>query len=438
MLAKLRARLKELVGEITTMSALAELSAEQMAALTKALEESKQVEAQIKALVEAEQLLARAGQPADQSLNTGVGATVPAAVKQPATTEEKIGVMVFCMAKAYREDGAKGAKATFKAMEEAGYGSIAKEYATAQRALNASSPAAGGVLIPETMANEIVPILRPASTFLRGDPRRVPMANGSYKLPAAASGATSGWRGEGKAIQASQPTFKEINLTTKFLDSLVPLTNQLQRWSLPDVSSWVRADMAASIGTELDRAAYFGSGTVNEPLGLFKITGIGAIAATGGLTPTVAQIETGCLALELGMMNRNVPVEDAAWRMSPRVFGYLSNLRDGNGNRYFPELQNANPTFRNKPVLFSTQIPINGGGTTDESTIALVRFADVMLGEGIGLSFAVSTEATYVKNGVTVSAFQNDLTLIKASMEADVDIRYLESVQTLTGVRWGA
>ena len=40
--------------------------------------------------------------------------------------------------------------------------------------------------------------------------------------------------------------------------------------------------------------------------------------------------------------------------------------------------------------------------------------------------------------GTAVSAFQNDLTYIKASVEADFDMRYLEAVSKITGVRWGA
>lgn len=434
MLAKLRARLKELLGVLKALTEKAELTAEELKTLTDSSKEATEVEAQITQLEAAEAIIARGGRPADQQIGAD---TVAATVKQPTTASEKIGVMVFCMAKVHKDTGMRGPAATFDQMDKMGYGAVAKEFAKV-RALNSSSPAAGGVLVPDDMSSEIIPILRPRSTFLAGGPRPTPLVNGSYKLPAAASGATSGWRGEGRPISASQPTFKDINLTAKFLDSLVPLTNQLIRWSLPDVKAWVEQDMADSMGAELDRAAYFGSGTINEPLGVLNIPGVGSTAALGGLTPTVAQIETGCLALELGMMNKNVDVTRAAWRMSPRVFGYLSNLRDANGNRYFPELQDANPRFRNKPVMFTTQFPINGGGTTDESTIALIKFDDILYGESSGLSFAVSTEATYVKNGVTVSAFQNDLTLIKASLETDVDMRYLESVQKLTNVRWGA
>ncbi|TCU34155.1 phage major capsid protein [Rhizobium azibense] len=436
-LAQLRARLKELAGEIDVLTKKDTISAEDLTQIDAKTKELEEVEKNIEILQRADAARVRSAAPADAHITERT--TVPAAVTQKMTTAEKIGTMVFCMAKTYKDDGARGAKATFKAMEEVGYGEVAKEFAGAQaRALNSGSASAGGVLLPEEMSSEIIDILRPSTTFLRGGPRRISLAAGAYKLSAAASGATANWRGEGEAIETSQPTFKDINLTAKFLDAMVPLTNQLIRWSLADVRQWVERDMSLEMGTKLDYAAYFGSGTAHMPLGITKIPGVFSVAAQGGLTPTIAQIETAARAAELAMEGKNLPMMSTAWVMAPRSRTYLADLRDGNGNRYFPELQGDNPRWRGRPVLSTTQVSIVGGGTTDESSIMLVNFDDVLYGEGAGISFGVSTEATYVKNGVTVSAFQNDLTLIKASLEADVDMRYLEAVSVISGVRWGA
>lgn len=439
-LTALQARLKELTGELDTLMAKdAVVEADQSAhfdAISTKTSEMETLEKQIETLQKAEAAKARMAKPADAPIEER---SVPAQVKKELSTSEKIGVMVFSMAKTYREEGAKGAKATFKAMDEAGYGSVASEFAGAQqRALNSGSASAGGVLVPEEMSSEIIDILRPRTTFLQGNPRRVSLASGSYKLPAAATGATATWRGEGQPIQVSQPTFKDINLTAKFLDAMVPLTNQLIRWSLPDVRSWVERDMAMEMGTKLDLAAYFGSGGAHTPTGITKIAGITRFGALGGTTPTVAQIEEAARTAELSMEGRNLAMTNAAWVMAPRTKKFLGDLRDANGNRYYPELHNANPVWRGYPVRSTTQVGIVGGGTTDESEILLVNFDDVFFGEGAGLSFGVSTEATYVNNGQTVSAFQNDLTIIKASLEADVDLRYLEAVAVVEGVRWGA
>ncbi len=438
-LAQLRARLKALTGELDVLTTKDSMTAEDISAIEAKTIEIEEVEKSIGILEKAEATKARSAQPANAPASSQER-TVPAQVKRELSTAEKIGTMVFCMAKTYKEDGARGAKATFKTMDEAGYGEVAKEFASAQqRAVNSGSASAGGVLVPEEMSSEIIDILRPATTFLRGNPRRISLAGGSYKLAAAASGATANWRGEGKPIQVSQPTFKDINLTAKFLDSMVPLTNQLIRWSLADAKAWVERDMSLEMGTKLDYGAYFGAGTQHTPLGITKIPGVTRFAAEGGLTPTIQQIETGARKAELAMEGKNLPMMGAAWVMAPRTRTYLADLRDGNGNRYFPELQGTVPTWRGRPVLSTTQVGIIGGVNTDETEILLVNFDDILYGEGAGISFGVSTEATYVNAaGQTVSAFQNDLTLIKASLEADVDMRYTEAVSVIEGVRWGA
>lgn len=438
MLAKLQARLKAIAGELDILLQKDALSAEEMASMETLTAESETVETQIKSLERAEQIRSRSAQPAHTSLDNNGQASVPATVKDDFTAAEKIGYMAVAVVKA-KQDGATSPRAVMKVLDDAGYGFLAREFDVKAKALNASSQTAGGIFVPDEISNEIVELLRPVSTFLRGDPRRVTFDRGNFHLPAAASGAIAYWRGEGQRIPPSQPTFKDINLSAKLLGSLVPITEQLLRWSRVDIRNWVEGDMAMAMATEVDRAAYFGSGTVNQPQGILNIKGVGEVVASGGANPTVANIETDASKLELNQMMTNLPQNRLAWVMSPRTMIFLQNLRDGNGNRYFPELQLTTPTFRNKPVLLTTTFGVNMGVGTDESVVALINFGDVFYGESRALSFAVSNEATYINNqGNTVSAFQNELMLIRATTEVDVGLRYLQAVQKLTGVRWGA
>ena len=438
MLAILKARLKDLVGEIKALTDKADMTAEDFAGLETKTAEVEEIEKKIDALTKAEALQARAALPADTPLPS---ATAPAQVKKDLTTVEKVGVMVFSMAKAQKIHKIATPTLTFQMMKDAGYEAIAREFSFAtERALNSGSASAGGVLLPDEMSSDIIDILRPTTTFLRGGPSRISLARGAYHLPAAASGATANWRGEGQAIQLSQPTFKDINLVAKFLDAMVPMTNQLIRWSLADVRGWVERDMANKMSVALDYAAYFGTGGVNTPLGITLVPGITRNAATGGTSPTVAQIESDARIAELSMEGRNLLMTNAAWVMAPRTVAYLADLRgSGTDHKIFPDMSGANPMWRGRPVLKTTQVSITGGATTDESEILLVNFDDVLFGESAGMSFDVTTQGAYVNaSGATVSAFQNDLTVIKCSMEADVGLRYLEAVAVIESVRWGA
>lgn len=440
MLAKLKARLKELTGELSVLMAKDDMTSDELAKVGETTTAIEGCEKQIEDLERGEAARARSAVPATQEISRDVP-TIFAAPKKDLTAIQKVGFAVIAMTKAYVETGAKGSLAAMKELDDAGYGSVAREFdlGNRQRALNASSATAGGLFVPTDISDELIDLLRPQTTFLRAQPRRVMFDNGNFSIPAAATGSTAYWRGEGQRINVSQPSFRDINMSAKLLGALVPMTAQLLRWSRIDIEDWVQRDMAQALGQEIDRAAYFGAGTVNEPLGIATIPGVGHISATAaGASPTAATIETLVSKLELAMDNTNLPQDRAAWIMAPRTVKYLQNLRDGNGNLYYPSMQGLNPVFRDFPVFKTTQVGITGGVGTNESQIMLINFGDVYFGESRALTFAVSDTASYVKNGQTVSAFQNELALIRATTEVDVGLKYLEAVQVLDNVLWGS
>ena len=60
-----------------------------------------------------------------------------------------------------------------------------------------------------------------------------------------------------------------------------------------------------------------------------------------------------------------------------------------------------------------------------------------MILDSMQLELAVSREGSYVdSNGSTISAFQNDQTLIRAITEHDFQVRHDQSVAIIQGVKW--
>lgn len=433
LLEVLRARLKTIAGEIETIGQKDTLTAEELKSLTDKTAELAEVEKQVEAAIAAEQAVARNAAPA----NAPVG-SVPAAVEQKLTAGEKIGVVCMGMVHALKRDGTRGDRATYKALEEIGFGNVAREFSAAQRSVNSANASAGGILVPETMSAELIDILRPNTTFLQGGPQVIPMPNGTYKMPAAAGGATASYRGETKPAAVVSPTFKSISMSAKLLASIVPLSNQILRWSLPNVRSWAERDLSLAMATKMDHAAYFGSGLEDTPLGLTNIPGTKSVTAYNSTTPTVAQIDTSARSLETLMFATNLPQGGAKWLMSMRTFLYLSDLRDGNGNHQYPSLHLANPTWRGRPIMVTNQISDVGGGSANESKILLVVFSHVLFGDAMSVQLAVSDTAYVVNGSDTINAFQDDMTLIRAQAEHDFDVKYLEAVGQLTAVKWGA
>lgn len=446
-LEELRKRLKDLSEALPALIAKAEAETAgdaEIADLDKATAEIETLEKTLASRQKAEDVRARLAKAAetpvtDKDDDADDEYRAEPEVKKDLKIEEKVGLVMMGMCKALRDDGYAGERQTMKAIQDLGYAKFANIFDRAKKkALNSTTASQGGVLLPENMASEIIPLLYPTTSFLRGNPRRIPMPNGTYKQPKGATGASASYRGESKLMAVSQATMSEVNMSAKLLAGITTITDQLLRWSLPDAAAFAREDLAMAMGTTMDSAMYFGDGTDYTPLGLLNMPGGFSVAAANSTTPTVAQIEADAKKLELSMINVNLPMTGAAWVMAPRTLLYMQDLRDGNGNRLFPELQGTSPRFRNKPVLETTQFPINLGGGTNESYIALIAFGHIMYGDSMAMQFKITREASVVNGATTINTWQDGVMAMAMEWEHDVGRRYVEAVAQLTAVKWGA
>src|SRR5690606_10629433 len=177
---------------------------------------------------------------------------------------------------------------------------------------------------------------------------------------------------EATDIAVEQQTFREVTLSAKKLSVIVPASNELLNWSVGDMESFIQDDMRGALGELMDLNLLRGTGLSNTPLGITKINGVTSFAAITSGT-AINNIEATLAKAETAMRNKKVMGRRAAWVMAPRTRIYLSGLRDGNGNRVYPEIQfgpdAGGPRLRGKPVYETTQIPINLGTSGDETDI---------------------------------------------------------------------
>lgn len=302
---------------------------------------------------------------------------------------------------------------------------------------NMGSGAAGGFLVAEDVSSDIVELLRPASVVMGMSPMVVPMPNGNLTMNRIATGSTSSYIGEQQDVPATGVQFGQFKLSAKKLAALIPLSNDLLRTASTQVDRIVRDDVVMSTALRMDLAFIRGAGTEHSPRGLrFLLLGTAfeasnILAANG--TVNLVNVTADLGRIELALMNANVPMTRAGWLMAPRTAMYLRNLRDGNGNYAFPEMQNGQ--LRGKPFATTTQIPINLNGA--ESEIYLADFAHIVVGEHMGIEVSMSTEAAYRDAGGTLqAAFSRDETVMRAILQHDFNTRHLPAIAILTGVTW--
>jgi HK97 family phage major capsid protein len=303
---------------------------------------------------------------------------------------------------------------------------------------NMQTGAAGGFLVPEDVAAEVIELLRPASVVMSLQPQILPMPNANLTMNRLASGASAGYIGEQQNVPATNIQHGQLRLTAKKLAALIPVSNDLLRAASTAYDRLVRDDMLTALGMRMDWAFIRGSGTEYIPRGLrFQNVGT-AFESTHILTmtasPNLVNVTTDLGRLELALQGQDVPMTRCGWLMAPRSAMYLQNLRDGNGNLAFPEM--ANGLLRGKPFRLTTQIPVNLGSGSD-SEIILADFSQIVVGEHMGIEIAMSTEAAYIDASATMrAAFSRDETIMRAIAQHDIGTRHLPAIAVLTGVTW--
>jgi HK97 family phage major capsid protein len=296
--------------------------------------------------------------------------------------------------------------------------------------LAAGVGAAGGYLVPEIQAQEVIELLRKASAVRRLGPTLVPMPHGTLLMAKLTGGAQAEYLGENTAITPSVPSFGQVRLTARKLAALVPISNDLIRYSAPAADQVVRDDLVMALAEREDLAFLYGNptGTGNDPKGIRHwVLPAQEIASSGAtVAAMVADLANMVLALQEGKARMLRP----AWIMAPRTLQALMAVRDGSGHFVFrPELQNG--TLNGFPVATSLHIP-----TAPASEILLVDMADVLIGEATGLLIDASGEAAYPSGASVIPAFGLDQTIIRCVTAHDLVLRHEAAVAVLTGVTW--
>lgn len=302
-------------------------------------------------------------------------------------------------------------------------------------------------------------------------PRVLPMPRGTMTLPDQASAATASYGNENKPITKSEPSLNRIVATYKKLTALVPVSNDMMRYADPAVDAFVRDDLVRVMALREDLAFLLGDGTADTPRGflsfangwvatkggtigvwsttansIFAVNAVDPPNSTGGNFITANQTVdlTSVQNALAGAVNRldtaNVPETRRAWFFHPRTYNYLFNVVNSLGLYVFrDELMGGR--LLGYPFYKTTQIGTGywnaDGSNKDLSFIFLVEMSEDMIFDTMQMELAVSREGTYVdENGATISAFQQDQTIIRAISEHDHQMRHDASIAVIQAVRW--
>ena len=303
------------------------------------------------------------------------------------------------------------------------------------KALSADLETAGGFLIRDQFAAEIIELLRAESIIRQFNPVMVPLDSGTLRMPKLTTGSSGGWIGENVNAPATEPVFGQVVMTAKKYASLVPTSNDLIRRAGAQTQTVIRDDLVGDIATASDIAYLRADGTAGQPKGL-RFLALAANVLTANGTVNLANVTDDLGIMIQTLLDANVRMRRPGWIMEPRTWRYLITVRDGNGNFAFkPEMDGG--TLFGFPFRLTSQLPRNLNAGADETELYLAEFADVVIGDTTGILISVSDSAAYHDGTNVVASFSLDQTVIRAIMETDIQVRHAESIVVLDAVTWG-
>lgn len=347
---------------------------------------------------------------------------MPAAAQDPALKGVGFGFAVQALA---RNRGDR--ERAVADLDRAGHSAISA-------ALSGASEAAGGVTVPQPLATEVIDLLRARSVVRAAGTRTFPMPAGEMRRAKLLASATASYGAENAVIAASEQSFGALDQSFKKLTALVPIGNSLLRHSGVGIAQVVRDDMLSVMALREDLAFLRGPGDATSPKGLRSW--IPAANWTASVAATAAASELALRRLVSRVEDADVPMVAPRWIMRASAKNWLASLKDGVGLVLFPSIQ-ANGTLFGYPISTTSQIPDNLGTGGNETEIYFGDFNEAMIGDSMVLTIGVSSEAAYVNDGGDlVSAFANDLTLMRAISEHDFAPAHDEAFAGFSAAGW--
>jgi HK97 family phage major capsid protein len=263
------------------------------------------------------------------------------------------------------------------------------------KTLIVSSDPQGGYLAPTEMATEFIRDLVQYSP-IRGLASVRSTSSPAVSYPKRVGRTNAKWKGETQEQETGEPTFGQLEIPVREINTYVDISNQLLADSAGAAESEVRMALAEDFGLKEGLSFLKGAGPL-QPEGLLVNADIASVAtgnaSTLGSNPADMLID---VFYSLPAAYRN----QGTWLMNSTTLAAIRKLKDGTTGTYLwsPGFQGQADTILGRPVVDCPDMDSVGSGTTP------IAFGDIKttyrILDRIGLSILVNPyiQAT---NGIT-------------------------------------
>jgi HK97 family phage major capsid protein len=271
-----------------------------------------------------------------------------------------------------------------------------KGRALEERAISTTNGAGGEFVPPVWLEQEFIKLARPGRITANLVPTQpLPAGTDSLNIPKVNTGTAVGVQGtQNTAVTQQDLTTTSVSSAVTTIAGGQTVSLQLIEQSPLNVDDVVLADLAAAYAVQYDTLILSGSGTGGNPTGLLTLSGTNAVTVSATDVPSLYKAIAN--AIQQVHTNRFLPPDRII--MHPRRWAALLASVDAsnrplivpNGQPQFNgvaeqagvQSQGYVGTIQGLPVYVDALIPTNGGAGTNQDTIIVGRFADLMAWEG--------------------------------------------------------
>lgn len=289
-----------------------------------------------------------------------------------------------------------------------------------KKQLNAGTPSEGGFTVPLAFSGEYIDALTAKTLIDKLNIRKVPLIHGNLSIPRMDATSAVSWVGEITKGGKTQPTFGEVNMRAKKLKAITAISNTLLNESGVNLEGWIAEDLMRKARIALDNAMLNGTGSQYQPLGLANNS---AVQTTGGSTTALALTTPNDMVALLEQQNVNL--ENVHWLLNPIGESWLRNKAFSSGPFAWSDEMARTGKLRGFDFHSSSTVAYTpaAGGAEAYADFWLGDFAEMMFGVARDITIEISREGSFQDGGNTISAFDQDLTLIRLITECDFACR---------------
>ena len=287
----------------------------------------------------------------------------------------------------------------------------------------------GNIVATDLLASSFIELLRNQTQVINLGATMLSGLVGNVDIPRRNASATAYWVGESGAIPESEGTVDKVSLSPKTVGALCTYSRKLMLQSTPDIEALIRQEFVEIIALAIDKVALYGSGTSNQPLGIFNTSGIGSVVGgTNGLQVTLDHM----LDLVAAVMNANAIGSHMGYLVNSKTHTSLSKLKSttgqylwARGGEFTSIAERMVDRINGFPVLTTNQLPnTNTKGTgTNLSSLVFGDWSSLVIGEWGVLEI--------VPNPYGAGFAAGDVD-IRVMQSVDIGVRHPESFAVMT------